>query len=630
MKNSARYCLLLAATALLVGACDSGGDTLVALPDAAPADTTLDTGGVDTAVPDISNDTADTTGKPDINTTCPGAPGCVCLADKDCPGSACLATEAGRRCAGPCMQGNSCQTGYLCQSVTASDTKTYKLCVRRFVKLCDPCSQSLTCKTLTEPTSHCVSVGNDKGASGYFCASECTTVSDCPDGYLCASTAMADGSAPANHCIPSDGKCVCSKLAQEDGLKTTCYVSAKDAQGSMIGVCNGARMCTKDGLQGCTAQTPTVEVCNGKDDDCDGKTDETWDCDDKDACTDDKCGGASGCQHLSVGKKCDDGQFCTGDSCDPKLGCQHTALTIACDDKDACTGDDVCGNNKCAGSKLNCDDNNVCTTDSCDKATGCAHVANTLVCDDGNACTLDDVCAKSVCAGPTKKACDDGNGCTSDGCDMAKGCTTADADGTACNDGDACTSSDVCSGGKCAGSTVNCDDSKPCTLDSCDKTSGCVHKSDEGAPCQDGNACTVGDVCKDAACLPGAPTNCDDNNQCTTDTCDKKTGLCSNTNLADLSPCDDGSICTLVDVCTAGQCGGTAMVCDDKNACTEDFCDPKTGCGSKVLTGTACDDKQECTGDGICKNGLCSSGTALINGTPCGGGSKACTAGKCL
>lgn len=49
-----------------------------------------------------------------------------------------------------------------------------------------------------------------------------------------------------------------------------------------------------------------------------------------------------------------------------------------------------------------------------------------------------------------------------------------DTDGTACDDADACTSPDACVDGSCTGPTLPCDDSNPCTADSCNASTGCV------------------------------------------------------------------------------------------------------------------------------------------------------------
>ncbi|GAH45461.1 unnamed protein product, partial [marine sediment metagenome] len=116
----------------------------------------------------------------------------------------------------------------------------------------------------------------------------------------------------------------------------------------------------------------------------------------------------------------------------------------------------------------------------------------------------------------------------------------------------------------------DCDDSDPCTIDSCDpQTGNCVH----------------------------TPKDCDDGDPCTIDSCDPQTGNCVNTPI----DCDDSDPCT-DDSCVAGQCQNTAKNCDDGDPCTIDSCDPQTG--NCVNTPIDCDDSDECTTDS-CVAGQC-------------------------
>ena len=56
-------------------------------------------------------------------------------------------------------------------------------------------------------------------------------------------------------------------------------------------------------------------------------------------------------------------------------------------------------------------------------------------------------------------------------------------------------------------------------------------------------------------------------------------------NAPNTDACDDGNACTSGDVCAGRSCGGQAVAgccanacdCDDGNACTPDVCDPQTG-----------------------------------------------------
>ncbi len=78
---------------------------------------------------------------------------------------------------------------------------------------------------------------------------------------------------------------------------------------------------------------------------------------------------------------------------------------------------------------------------------------------------------------------------------------------------------------------------------------------------------------------------CMDGNDCTADTCDAKTGSCVFTAVADKTPCvAGGNFCGVAQTCTSGKCaGGSAKSCDDKNACTDDSCDIKTGACNNAL-----------------------------------------------
>ncbi len=129
----------------------------------------------------------------------------------------------------------------------------------------------------------------------------------------------------------------------------------------------------------------------------------------------------------------------------------------------------------------------------------------------------------------------------------------------------------------CAACSVaaDCDDSNPCTDDSCDLAGGCMNIANANA-CDDGNPCTTDDVCAAGQCTGQVPAACNDGNLCTDDSC-LFDGTCVNT--PNMAPCDDGTTCTTGDVCTAGVCVGQApAICDDADPCTRDTCDDVSGC----------------------------------------------------
>ena len=155
-------------------------------------------------------------------------------------------------------------------------------------------------------------------------------------------------------------------------------------------------------------------------------------------------------------------------------------------------------------------------------------------CDDGLYCTIDDRCHAGVCAG-VARACDDGRACTSDSCsEPARACSS---DTTACE----CATAD------------DCDDQNPCTDDRCANLA-CTHDANT-AQCSDGDECTTGDHCAGGECA-GAPRVCNAHagNPCIVDSCDMSSGCTSRNTTA---ACDDGRACTSGDVCSAGTCTGT-------------------------------------------------------------------------
>ena len=250
----------------------------------------------------------------------------------------------------------------------------------------------------------------------------------------------------------------------------------------------------------------------------------------------------------------------------------------------------------------------------CDPLSGCTYANSTAACDDGDACTEGDICSEGTCVSGTEVSCDDGNPCTTDSCNIVAGCiNTNNTD--PCDDGDACTDADQCGGGTCNGGiVVDCSNGNPCTDDSCDPASGCVLTANS-LPCDDGDACTDGDTCVAQACTSTEATDCDDGNSCTADSCDALLG-CQYSNVT--GGCDDGDACTQSDVCEDGLCVGSApLPCDDDNVCTDDSCDPATGC-VHTPNSVACDDGDACTEGEGCSEGVCGSGLIVPSCYPPG------------
>jgi hypothetical protein len=364
-----------------------------------------------------------------------------------------------------------------------------------------------------------------------------------------------------------------------------------------------------------------------------------------------------------AGGACDDGDPCTeGDTLDAECVCAGTPMD--CEDGETCTVD-VCDDGACVTSFL-CDDGDPCTADACDAQGLCS---SSPLCDDGLACTKD-TCETGVCSAETKNGwClsgADGGTCVQHyEEDPENSCQLCDAqapggpgwvilvDGAPCDDQNACTKDESCELGACVGKyPTYCPPMGTCLEASCDPEEGCIGLPLDG-PCNDGNACTVGDVCVEGACLGGAdaPTcddgdvctlddycldglcnggpgvlDCDDGDACTFATCTAQKGCeqesaCTDDDpctddtcqpdgtcafLAASGPCEDGDPCTFGETCQGGDCqGGAPDLCDDGNACTADTCVDGQGCANILLNDVACNDGTSCSLSDTCWGGIC-------------------------
>ncbi len=340
------------------------------------------------------------------------------------------------------------------------------------------------------------------------------------------------------------------------------------------------------------------------------------DCDDKNACTLDRCPApGSACVHqakmacCNVDGDCGDGNLCTDDKCSgpggtcghaPKPGCCN--VDADCGDGNLCTGDQCSGPGGtctnppipgCCNGNGECDDGNACTIDLCSGAGGtCSHFGKAGCCNVDGDCSDGNACHDGKCSGP-------GGTCTF----AAKpGCCNVDGD---CDDGQPCTD-DKCSGPggtcshpakpNCCVSASDCDDKDLCTTDSC-VNGTCVH--DPILRCCNEN---------------GA---CDDGDPCTKDSCSGPGGGCVHDHVANCcsvaGECDDGDPCT-VDQCANGQCAHAAKGagcctsdgdCDDGVACTTDRCSGGAACVHEPLANCACAKDADCPQDWMCVDRGC-------------------------
>ena len=155
------------------------------------------------------------------------------------------------------------------------------------------------------------------------------------------------------------------------------------------------------------------------------------------------------------------------------------------------------------------------------------------------------------------------------------------------------------------------------------------------APCDDGDACTQLDNCVSGVCAGTTPVICSPLDQChDAGVCDSGTGICSNPEKADGTPCDDFDSCSATDACAGGICTGTGMAedgtaCDDGSACTQtDTCAAGVCVGSDPIV---CIASGQCHDAGVCDSatGICSD-PAKADGTPCDDDNACTQADTCV
>ena len=492
----------------------------------------------------------------------------------------------------PANQGKPCEDGDLC---TLGDTCADGLCAAGLPANCNdgnPCTDD-ACETVTG----CTHVDNsDPCSDGDVCttgdackAGACTPGEplSCDDGDVCNGSETCDSALGCQAGVPLK----CNDNDECNGMEW-----CDPAQGCQPGaapLCDDGNLCTDDS---CTADGGCLHAPND------------LPCNDFNECSlSDKC--SAGACKPGPSLNCNDDEICTTDACDPQQGCVHNLNTLPCNDDDVCTINDHCQLGTCTGSvQLNCDDGNPCTADSCQAGAGCQFTPTQGDCSDGTECTTGDHCVNGFCIAAGFMDCDDANLCTNDACDPATGCTHV-ANELPCDDADACTTVDLCAAKECVGfGSPDCDDSNLCTDDSCDPAVGCVHAANE-LDCNDGNKCTPFDKCVDKQCVGTGAVDCDDGNVCTDESCQPQEGCVF---VHNAEPCSDNNVCTVTDICADGQCQpGDALDCDDQVDCTIDSCDEVDGClhvmgddccGNGILDpGEQCDDGNQNNGD-YCSN----------------------------
>jgi hypothetical protein len=239
-----------------------------------------------------------------------------------------------------------------------------------------------------------------------------------------------------------------------------------------VGVCKGGKYICRGTMgvvcEGCIGPSP--EICDGKDNDCDGVAD-----------TNAKCPSGFGCREGACTLACKAGEFpcpsgykCLADFCIPQRcatvtcpgGTHCDEATGNCVDVCAgvvCNAPQICMQGRCLDCEtLGCDPGQLCYKGAC-QVDKCAGVT----------CPAADFCSDGKCVGlcPPGK-CADGQRCLSGQCLDDKCATVACGQGQFCDPADGKCKGDVCdalqcnAGERCVSTTGNCAPD-PCRLMQC-------------------------------------------------------------------------------------------------------------------------------------------------------------------
>ena len=516
--------------------------------------------------------------------------------------------------------------------------------------VCTHAPDTVACPPCVDPQPKCL---DNAVAIIYSCNNVISIQESCDDGNPCtidtcdaASKACGHTPSTAPQCHCKDGtKTVCqgNALVEVDlcdnptGKKTAC----DDVDPCTFDLCDPVKLeCSHTPNDGPPCKCTHVgKVCKDNKlfwmDDCGNASEVADDCDDKKVCTIDGCDAVTkACNHV--------------ESNDPKCKCQPGGA--------ACNGNVVVAVDTCGSQTAvleSCDDQDDCTLDLCEPQTAtCAHeaVKSPLCCAPANAstsCQANTLVTLDGCKNVTATTtCDDADACTIDVCDAAAGvCLHTKSDSPAC-----CQNKEAKT--QCFGAVLmyfdecghpshlaeDCDDQNPCTTDTCDESAAqCVHVHE--GPLE------VKQVCKDSQLVwvddceipTGLAQDCDDKDPCTVDGCDAALKTCTHVKSADPQCCvpkvAEGCVGTdLVWLDSCGKPGEVIMSCLDGKPCTTDSC-----AGGQCVHAPAT--KADCMTCGLPALGACVNGNAIVvqsdcatGGTGtfvCGDDPTGCTKGTC-
>jgi Notch 1 len=181
-----------------------------------------------------------------------GGFGDACDSNLDCADNWCVSAGEESLCTYTCP-GGDCPNGWSCRAVSNNSQDVTLICVPQEERLCKPCETNADC-----PTGACYNLDGEQ-----VCGSNCERDEECSEGYSCVEI----GAEGETLCTPNSRSCSCD--ASKEGEVRICENLTDE------GICYGRQTCGGfNGWSICDAQAPMIETCNQIDDDCNGITDD--------------------------------------------------------------------------------------------------------------------------------------------------------------------------------------------------------------------------------------------------------------------------------------------------------------------------------------------------------------------
>jgi hypothetical protein len=173
-----------------------------------------------------------------------------CTENEDCLSNLCIEVGESKQCSLNCNILESCGNGWDCAPYNDES-----ICAPILNNSCDTCNDDADCSIFG---GKCLEINGIKS-----CLDSCEYSDNCATGFSCTNTDINGDIFKL--CSPNGNSCDCNN--DNINLTLSCDI------GNEFGTCKGSKVCTETGWSECGGQTPSLDICDGIDNNCDGLVD---------------------------------------------------------------------------------------------------------------------------------------------------------------------------------------------------------------------------------------------------------------------------------------------------------------------------------------------------------------------